>query len=200
MRMGRIKECAQGFQRIERQFVPERIGKSAENRPILAPVAGREIRPIGLLHAALRVDIGAGFFGVCCARQDDVGARRAPIAVRALIDYESARFHRDLIGAQKKQNIERAAFRHRSRVKSALSRYEAEIEATHPRRGRVQDREAVPPLLDDPERVRSLGHERQYGAPASRARAPWPIKKIGFFIFAGGCSKKAASVSGPAPR
>jgi len=29
MRMARIKACTQGFQRIERQFVPKHIGKSA---------------------------------------------------------------------------------------------------------------------------------------------------------------------------
>ena len=112
MRMARVKACPQGFQRGKRQFAPEHIGKRADNRPILARPAGREIGASGELHAALRVDIGSGFFSICRARQDDVGARRAAIAMGALIDHESAWFYHDLVRAQQKQNIERAAFRH----------------------------------------------------------------------------------------
>ncbi len=122
----------------------EHLGKRAENGPILARVAGRKIGAIRQLHAAFRVDIGAGFFRVGSARQDDVGARRAAIAMRALIDHEGARFHRDLIGTEKEEHIERAAFRHRRGIKTALPRHEAEIEAPDSRRRRMQNRKAVP--------------------------------------------------------
>jgi hypothetical protein len=46
---------AQGFERIERQPVAERVGQGAEDGPILARLAGREIGPVRQLDAAFGI-------------------------------------------------------------------------------------------------------------------------------------------------
>ena len=59
------------------------------------------------LHAALGVDVDAGFFRIGRTRQDHVGAMRAAVAVAADIDDEGAGLDVDLVGAQEEDDIER---------------------------------------------------------------------------------------------
>ncbi len=82
-----------------------------------------------MLHAALGVDVGARLLGVGGARQDDVGAVRAGIAMRADIDDEgvAGRGHVDLVGAEQEQHVA-CRPQHAGDVLAALARHEAEIE------------------------------------------------------------------------
>src|SRR5450631_3106419 len=92
-------------------------------------------------------------------------ARAATIAVGALVDHESSRLHRNLIGAKQIENVERAAFCHGRRVKAALPWHETKIETANTRRRRMQDSEAVPVLLDHAERQGGLSREREDRPP-----------------------------------
>ena len=63
------------------QRCAEHVRQRAQDRPVLARVARREARAVGHLHAAFGVDVDAGFFRIGGARQDDVGAMRAAVAM-----------------------------------------------------------------------------------------------------------------------
>ncbi len=87
---------------------------------------------------------------------------RAAVAMRAYIDHEGAGFDRDFIGAEVEDEVERAGLRHRSRIKSARARHEAEIEPADARRRRMQDRKSVPAVAEAAEVLRRLGGEREH--------------------------------------
>ena len=69
----------------------EHVRQRPQDRPVLAGLARREAGAVGHLHAAFGVDVGARLLGVGGGRQDDVGAVRAGVAMRADIDDEGAR-------------------------------------------------------------------------------------------------------------
>ena len=75
---------------VERQRLADKVGQRAEDRPVLACVARREDRALAALHPAFDVDIGAMLFGIGRARQDQVGAGCALVAMMADIDLERA--------------------------------------------------------------------------------------------------------------
>ena len=101
-------------ERIERQLRAERIGQRAQDRPVLARVAGREHRALGELRPPLGVDVDARLLGIGRAGQDHVGAMRAAVAMRADIDDEGAGLDVDLVGAEIEEHVERARLGHRS--------------------------------------------------------------------------------------
>ena len=107
------------------------------------------------------------------ARQDDVGAMRAAVAMRADIDDEGARRDVDLVGAEQEQHIERAGLRHLRRASMPpCARHEADIERADARGRGVQHREAVPAVLDGADRARGLRRQRERSRrrPAAPAR------------------------------
>jgi len=137
-----MKLGPQIMQGIEGQGLTEDARESAQDRPILARVAGREIGPLGKLHAALGVDVKPGFFRIRGAGQDHVGAPGAAIAMRALIDHEGARRDVDLVGTEIEEHVakywpkgRRVTFTHqlelRGTVDAVLSA-EASLDLTRP--------------------------------------------------------------------
>src|SRR3546814_9059580 len=78
------------------------IGKRADNRPILTRLPRRENSSLAKLHAAFGIDVDTILFRVGGARQNDIGAMRAGIAVMALIDDEgiAQSVRVDLVGAK----------------------------------------------------------------------------------------------------
>ena len=133
----------------------ERAGERAQDRPVLARIARREGGAVAELHAALGVDPGAGFFGVGGAGQDDVGAVRAGIAMRAEIDDEArpaaaCRSRRRRAGrARRARPLDGGD--HVARRKPALARHEADVERRRrakrrcaARRGRSSPRATAP--------------------------------------------------------
>ena len=95
------------------QPMPEDVGQRTQDAPILARIARRKDSPTGALNAAFGVDVGRVLFRVGSARQHDVGAFGAGIAVMALVDYESSAKtgHVDLIGTEQIEDLDRAARR-----------------------------------------------------------------------------------------
>ena len=73
---------------VERQRLADQVGQRAEDGPVLARVARREGGALAALHPALDVDVGAVLLGIGRARQDQVGLRRALVAMMADIDFE----------------------------------------------------------------------------------------------------------------
>ena len=106
------QRLAQLRKRIVGKPVAEHVRERAQDRPVLARIAGRERGAAGHLHAALGVDVDAGFLRIGGARQDDVGAVRAPVAMGADIDDEGAGRDLDLVGAEQEEHVERAGRRH----------------------------------------------------------------------------------------
>ena len=88
----------------------------------------------------------AALFRVGRARQHDVGAVGAGVAVTALVDDEGLvadRRHIDLVGAQEVDDVERAAGgsqQHAGNIEAAVAGDEAEIEARHARGRRRAER------------------------------------------------------------
>ena len=62
MRMRGEQRLAQLRQRVVRQLVAEHVGQRAQDRPVLARVAGRERGAVGQLHAAFGVDVDRRIF------------------------------------------------------------------------------------------------------------------------------------------
>ncbi len=134
---------------VVRQAAPRNIGQRAQDRPVFLAFARRERGAGGELNPALAVHIEPGLFGVGGAGEHDVGAMRAGVAVRALIDDERAREprHVDLIDAEQEDELDvalRRAVEDRVRVAAVGARQEAEIERADARGGRVQHVESVP--------------------------------------------------------
>ena len=91
---------AQMRQRVIRQRLAEHAGERTQDGPVFLGVALRERGAAAVLDAALGVDPGRVFFGVGGARQDDVGAVRARVAVRAEIDDRAGLRQRDFVDAE----------------------------------------------------------------------------------------------------
>ena len=126
------QSLAQLRQRVIRKLVAEHVRQRAQDRPVLARLARRERGPAGHLHASLGVDVDCRLLGVCRARQDDIGAVGALVAVGADIDHESAGRDVDLVGAEQECHIEPAGRRHPRRVVAAAAGHEADVERTDP--------------------------------------------------------------------
>src|SRR3546814_20425039 len=73
---------------VEAERNAKRIGKRAENAPVLARVARREHRLLAALDAAFGVDRREVLFGPCRGGQDDGGGVRALVAMVAAINFE----------------------------------------------------------------------------------------------------------------
>ena len=166
-----IKRAPQASERVEGQRFIEHGRQRAQNRPVFARIARREGGAFRHLHAAFGVDVEAGFFRIGGARQDDVGAVRAAIAMGADIHDEGARRHLHLVDAEQEQHVKRALAEHGAGIHTALARHEADIERAHQRRFSVQNIEAVPAVLDDAERGRRFRDHRQH------RRAVRPIQR-----------------------
>ena len=150
----------------------------AQDLPVLARLARRIDRRQAALHPPLGVHVGAVLLGIGRARQDHVGARRAAIAVVALIDHEGLGPDR----ARCRTRRRRAATARRRRrfsmlgeVLAALARQEAEIQRADPRRRGVQHVEAVPVGVEHARVARRAsstppGPPRRPAAPARPAR------------------------------
>ena len=80
--------AAQIAQRIERQRTADGTGQGAHDLPVLARLSGREHCAPRQLHATLCVDVGAVLLGVGGARQDNIGATGATVAVMALVNHK----------------------------------------------------------------------------------------------------------------
>ena len=118
----------------------------AQDRPVLAGLAGRIDRAEAALHAALGVDVGAGLFGIGRAGQDHVGAARAGVAMMALVDHE--RIGADLrgvelVGAEQPQHVH-AAVQHMRQALAVCAGHKADIQRADAGRRGVQHVEAVP--------------------------------------------------------
>src|SRR3546814_14792140 len=109
----------------------------------LARLALREAGQARELHAALGVHVGGVLLGIGGARQDDVGAVRAGIAVVALVDDEGPLAGRaeaadiDLVGAQQVDRLDGAVLAapvDALDVAPAVPRQEAEVERSEERR------------------------------------------------------------------
>ncbi len=162
------RSCAE---RIVGQLDAEDVGQRAQDRPVLARIAGREGGAPRHLHAAFGVDEDAGLLGIGRAGQDDVGALGAAVAMGADIDHERAGLDLDLVGAEQEQEID-AALRHRLRREAVLAGNEADVEAADPRRRGVKDAKAVPAVGQRTDRDRGLGRRREHGgAVGPRQRA-----------------------------
>ena len=197
----RVDPGAQLGERIERQRLAENGGEGADNRPVLARFAGRKGGAVGHLHAPLGVDVSAGFFGVGRARQDDVGAMRAAVAMRADIDHECARLDIDFIGTDQEGDIQRASLGHRGGVEAALPRDKADIERADAGGGGVQHRKTGPVAF----RRAELRGQRQNGGAVLARQRPLPHQdqrtlSLGEDLAEAFAGATLASVSGPAPR
>ena len=155
----------------------EQVGERAQDRPVLARVAGREGGARRHLHAAFGVDVDAGFLRVGGARQDHVGAMRAGVAVGADVDDEGAGRDVDLVGAEQEQDVERAGLGHLGapcgRLGPARSRYRGRRPGT-PRCAGPHSRSSRPaaPPVDA-----ALAASASMAAPSGRASAPCPITR-----------------------
>ena len=169
--MGGGERGAQRGQRIEGQLGAERVGERAQDRPVLARVARREHRALGELRPALGVDVDAGLLGIGGARQDDVGAMRAAIAMRAEIDDEGAGRDVDLVGAEIEEHIERAGFGHRRRVEPALAPARSRDRGRRRARPRVcSTLKPFQPSLTTPSDSAALAASDSTAAPSGRAK------------------------------
>ena len=142
--MGFDHLLAQGANRVEWERLTQRPREGSQNRPIFTRVARRESRARGSLDAALRIHVKAGFFRIGGARQDNIGAMRPAIAMRADIDDEGARRDIDFVGAEIEQKIECAGLHKIFGRKSALLWRKAKVKRANPRRRRVQHGKAIP--------------------------------------------------------
>ena len=86
------------------------VGERAQDRPILARLAGRKRRTFRELRTTLGIDVNRGLFRVGRTRQDDVGAVGATVAVasdindeRAILDFKLKEHHNRFFNSQKRQ-------------------------------------------------------------------------------------------------
>ena len=182
----------------------EHVGERAQDRPVLARIAGRERGAVRHLHAAFGVDVDRGFFRIGGARQDHIGAMGAAVAMGADIDDERARRDLDLVGAEQEQHVD-AALRHVRGIQAALARHQAEIERADARRGAVQHGEAVPAVLERAEFDRRLGRQRRNRRAIlarQRAGADENERTLGCFQRVGefALGQAARGFPAPAPR
>ena len=197
------QRAAQIGKRVIGQLGAEHVGKRAQDRPVLARVAGRKRRAIGELHAAFGVDVDAGFFRIGRARQDHVGAVRAAIAVGAEIDDERAGRHLDLVGAEQEQHVERR------RASACRATSSPPLPGTKPTSSAPTREAAVcrtekpfQPSWIAPTETAALAASDRIAAPSGRASAPCPISHdLAVLQFRGrDARRRSRSVSGPAPR
>ncbi len=184
MRMRLEQRLAQSAERIVGQLVAEHVRERAQDRPVLARIAGRERGAAGHLHPSLGVDVDGGFLRIGGARQDDVGAVGAAVAVGADIDDEGAGRDLDLVGAEQERDVEGAGRRHLAGSERAGRGHEAEVERADLGGRGVQDREAVPAVRRRAEVERGLGGERgdrRAVAPRQRPHADDDQRPLGFF-------------------
>ncbi len=163
-----VEFLTQGGEGIERQPVAEDVGQRAQDGPILPGIARREGGPVGQLRPALDVHVGARLLGIGRARQDHVGALRAPVPVGALVDHEGPGRDIDLVRSEVEQDVHPSAG-HLDRGLGPLARHEAEIERADPGRRGVEDAKAVPALRDRADPLSQRCGRRQH-RKAVRAR------------------------------
>ena len=157
--MGLVERLAERRERVVGELFAQHVRERAQDRPVLARIAGREGGARRHLHPPLGIHMGRGFLRIGCAGQHNVRARRAAVAVGADINNECTRGDIDLVGAEQEQNIERAGRRHLPRGQTALTRHKAEIKRADARGCSVQDAIAVPAVLDRTEIDRRFGRE-----------------------------------------
>ena len=150
------------------QRLAQDLGQGAQHRPILPCLARREDGPQAELGAAFRVHVGAVLLGIGGPGQDDIGAVGAGVAVMALIDDEGLAQlrHVDLVDAEQVDEFDLAlgsAGQDARGIAPARPRHEAELEPADPRRGGMEDVEAVPAFLHQPGRLGQLAGEMEHG-------------------------------------
>ncbi len=183
-RVGLLHPPAQRRQIVIGQRPAHDLAQRADDAPILARLAGRMhgLRPA--LHAPLGVHIGAGLLGIGGARQNQVGARRAAIAMMSLIDDEGLAADAigvELVGAEQPHDVDAAAHHLREALRSR-SRHEAEIECADPRGGGVQHVEAMPLGAERPDFARQRpggGEHRRAVRTRHRRRAENDHRPLG---------------------
>ena len=188
------RACRTAASRPRRSESARRIAQSSLR------LALGEDRALAALHPALGVDVEAGLLGVGGARQDDVGAVRAAIAVGAEVDDEGVgRREVDLVGAQQEEHVERALLHHLARALAAVAGNEAEVEAADAGGGRVQHVPAVPAVAHDAER---FGDAASGGAACAGSveRAPAPPRSPAARPPCSALTKSDFAVGEPAQR
>src|SRR3546814_8681805 len=89
MRRIRLNRGAHLSEVVVRQRLAEHRREGANDSPVFTRFSRRESSALAALDAAFGIGIEAVFFGIGSTRQNDVGAMRALVAMRALIDHES---------------------------------------------------------------------------------------------------------------